>query len=266
MKHNYVPDGCFLLARQIFESAIWRDDPHVLKLFIYLMGKARHNIKPKKYPSFEIKRGELITSLAKIAEDNEYHQNSRLKIWARMKISRMLDLLEKQGYIKRLCDTYGTHISICNYNVYQDINNYKCDNGGTQVLQDCYTGVTEVLLNKKGNKDNKEKKEKNKDIYGEFKNIFLAGEEYQKLAIKYPGHHNDMIERMSQHIETKPKDPYKSHYAAILKNEDWLKKKTTTTGFKSRTEKNTEAKEEFLRNNNIQEKDITPEIKTLEAE
>ena len=224
MKHNYVPDGCFLLARQIFESAIWRDDPHVLKLFIYLMGQARHNTKPKKYPSFEIKRGELITSLAKIAEDNEYHQNGRLKIWARMKISRMLDLLEKQGYIKRLCDTYGTHISICNYNTYQDINNYKCDNGGTQVLQDCYAGVTGVLLNKK------EKNDKNEDIYGEFKNIFLTVDQYQKLSAKYNTSCDGMIERMSQHIETKNKDPYKSHYAAILKNEDWLKKKGGNSG------------------------------------
>jgi hypothetical protein len=159
MKHNYVPDGCFLLARQIFESAIWRDDPHVLKLFIYLMGQARHNTKPKKYPSFEVKRGELVTSLAKISEENEYSQNGTIKTWPRMKISRMLDLLEKQGYVKKLCDTYGTHISICNYNTYQDINNYKCDSGGTQVLQDCYSGVTGVLLNKNVKKGKNVKKE-----------------------------------------------------------------------------------------------------------
>ena len=65
-----------------------------------------------------------------------------------------------------------------------------------------------------------------KDIYGEFKNIFLKKEEYQKLLVKYSGSCDGMIERMSQHIETKSKDPYKSHYAAILKNEDWLKKKS----------------------------------------
>lgn len=159
MKHNYVPDGCFLLARQIFESAIWRDDPHVLKLFIYLMGQARHNTKPKKYPSFEIKRGELVTSLAKISEENEYSQNGTIKIWARMKISRMLDLLEKQGYIKKLCDTYGTHISICNYNTYQDINNYKCDSVVTQVGSNCDTSGKQVGINKKGKKGKNEKKE-----------------------------------------------------------------------------------------------------------
>ena len=132
MKHNYVPDGCFLLARQIFESAIWRDDPHVLKLFIYLIGKARHKEQPKKYPGFEIKQGEMVTSLAHIAEDNEFF-NRRLQQWSRAKVSRMLSLLKEQGYIEILADTYGTHISICNYSLYQDMSNYRADSGETVV-------------------------------------------------------------------------------------------------------------------------------------
>lgn len=159
MKHNYVPDGCFLLARMIFESAIWKDDPHVLKLFIYLIGNARYNSKSKKYSHFEIKRGELVTSLTKISEENEYYQNGTIKSWGRMKISRMLDILEKQGYIKRLCDTYGTHISICNYDTYQDLNSYKCDTDDTQLIHSCDTSDTPPLLNKKDKKDNKEKKD-----------------------------------------------------------------------------------------------------------
>jgi hypothetical protein len=185
MKHNYVPDGCFLLARQIFESAIWRDDPHVLKLFIYLMGQARHNSKPKKYPSFEIKRGELVTSLAKISEENEYSQNGTIKTWARMKISRMLDLLEKQGYIKKLCDTYGTHISICNYNVYQDINNYKCDTVVTQVGSSCDTGGKQVGTNKKGNKGKNGKNENPLWILPEGINS-KAWEEFEKHRAGMP--------------------------------------------------------------------------------
>jgi hypothetical protein len=168
MKHNYVPDGCFLLARMIFDSAIWRDDPHVLKLFIYLVGKARYKTTPKKYPGCEVKQGELLTSLSNISEDNEYSENGRVKIWPRMKISRMLDLLETQGYIKKLCDTYGTHISICNYSLYQDMSNYKCDTDDTEVLQGCYAGDTQVLLNKKGKKGKKGKKEDKPEEMTEF--------------------------------------------------------------------------------------------------
>lgn len=155
MKHNYVPDGCFLLARMIFDSPIWRDDPHVLKLFIYLVGKARYKTDPLKYPGFEVKHGEWVTSLSKISEDNEYTENGTIKIWSRMKISRMLDILQDQGYIEKLCDTYGTHVTVCNYSLYQDLNNYRCDTVETQMLPPRYGSVTGVLLNKKDIKEEK---------------------------------------------------------------------------------------------------------------
>jgi len=78
--------------------------------------------------------------------------------------------------------------------------------------------------------DKDKAKEEDKDTYGEFRNVFLKKEEYVKLQAKYNSNCNGMIERMSQHIETKTKDPYKSHYAAILKNEDWLMKKGKSPG------------------------------------
>jgi hypothetical protein len=155
---NYVPDGCFLLARIIFDSAIWRDDPHVLKLFIYLIGKARHNKEPKQYPGFKIKRGELVTSLSQISEDNEFY-NRTVKKWSRAKVSRMLALLKEQGYIDILADTYGTHISICNYDRFQDLDNYKTDSNETQVKRKRNASETQVSINNKDKNDNNDKKE-----------------------------------------------------------------------------------------------------------
>ena len=93
--------------------------------------------------------------------------------------------------------------------------------------------LTSPLLGAKDkdkDKDKEEDKEEDKDTYGEFKNIFMKKEEYVKLRGRYSSDCDGMIERMSQHIETKSKDPYKSHYAAILKNEDWLKKKGGNNG------------------------------------
>ena len=109
----------FILTRKIFESSIWRDDPHTLKLFIYLIGQARHSKIPKKYSGFEIKRGELVTSLSLIADNNEFFNRGRLGKWSRAKVSRMLSTLKEQGYIMILADTYGTHIKVCNYETYQ---------------------------------------------------------------------------------------------------------------------------------------------------
>ena len=165
MKHNYVPDGCFLLARMIFDSAIWRDDPHVLKLFIYLVGKARYKTTPKKYPAFEVKHGELVTSLSQMAEDNEFLQQKAVRRWSRAKVSRMLNTLQDQGYVTLIADTYGTHISICNYSLYQDLNNYKADNNETVAKQPCNGSETVPGIYKKGNKGEKGKKENNKPTW-----------------------------------------------------------------------------------------------------
>jgi hypothetical protein len=263
VKHNYVPDGCFLLARQIFESAIWRDDPHVLKLFIYLMGQARHNTKPKKYPSFEIKRGELVTSLAKISEENEYCQNGTVKTWARMKISRMLDLLEKQGYIKKLCDTYGTHVSICNYDVYQNINNYKCDTVVTQVGISCDTSGKQVGTNKKGNKGKNGKNENPLWILPEG----IKPEVWEE----FEAHRKSIKKSLTDTARTKNAnvllsslgDQQKIVDATIANRWTGLFPLKKGKVFKSRSEKNAEAKEAFL-NSVSNEKDITLTLEAIE--
>ena len=141
----------FILSREIFSSAIWLDNPHVLKLFIYLIGDARYKKEPKKYPKFQVKRGEVLTSLHILSEANEYIERGTLKKWSRAKVSRMLKVLEEQKYIKVLADTYGTHVSICNYNIYQDPSTYKANTSETQP-------------NGSENNSKKGKKEKNKDI------------------------------------------------------------------------------------------------------
>lgn len=150
----------FILTRKIFESDIWRDDPHILKLFIYLVGNARFDKKPKKYPDFEIKRGELLTSLSNIADDNEYMFNGQVQKWSRQKVSRMIDVLIKRGMIRKIADTYGTHISICNYNTYQDVSLYGADSFGTALERECYEGVTGMDIINKDNNGNKDKKER----------------------------------------------------------------------------------------------------------
>jgi hypothetical protein len=155
-----MKNGYFLLSRNIFESAIWRDDPHILKLFIYLIGKSRHSKVPKKYPRVLIKQGELVTSLSQISEDNEYIWNKGIRSWSRSKVSRMLETLEKQGYIKVMTDTYGTHISICNYKTYQNPKSYKSNSYETTLQQPCNNPATTLNINNNDNNDNNENNDK----------------------------------------------------------------------------------------------------------
>lgn len=51
--------------------------------------------------------------------------------------------------------------------------------------------------------------------YGEYKNISLTGEEYQKLKDKLQGHTDTMIDKLSRYIESSGKT-YKNHYVTIL--------------------------------------------------
>jgi hypothetical protein len=125
---------------------------------------------------------------------------------------------------------------------------------------------TTIYPNPKPNPKPKKKEIKEYSLYGEFNNVRLTDEQYQKLSDKYNGKHDGMIETMSQHIDSKKKDPYtgKTHYSAILKNDHWLDKSNgNNKGFKTRSERNSEAKEAFLNSVN-NEKDITPTLEAIE--
>ena len=158
----------FILTRQIFDSAIWKHNPHVTRLFIYLVGMARHSKKPEHYSTFSIKRGEFVTSLTDIANANRFLERGVLRSWSKQKVGRMLETLQKEGYISLLSDTYGTHISVVNYDTYQDPSKYKVDTSGTGVEQVRNRCGTDVETNKKVKNDNNDKKKHLSELFAQF--------------------------------------------------------------------------------------------------
>ena len=67
-----------------------------------------------------------------------------------------------------------------------------------------------LTTDKKGKKGKKEK-----NIYGEFKNVLLADDEYQKLKDRFNNNTDSLIENLSSYIASKGVK-YSSHYATIL--------------------------------------------------
>jgi len=122
-----IKGGYILLSRLIFESPIWFEEPNILRVFIWMIGKARYKREPKRFSHFDVNRGELVTSLAHIADDNEYMWHGKLQKISRTKISRIINKLSEHKYIEVLSDTYGTHLKVCNYDTYQDPSLYKSD-------------------------------------------------------------------------------------------------------------------------------------------
>ena len=176
----------FLLSRQIFESAIWQDDPHILKLFIYLIGQSRYDKKPKVYPNCKINRGELVTSLQEISENNHYLKHGKIQKWSRQKVARMLEVLTKQGYILLISDTYGTHVRICNYEQYQDKNSYKreiSDSSGTHVERNWNACGTQLDTTKQDKAVKQDKQDSNILVVFNFWNEMkiITHKEFEKL-------------------------------------------------------------------------------------
>lgn len=89
----------------------WYDDANTMRLFIHLLLCANH--QNKKWRGILIQRGQLITSLSKLADS--------LKL-SKMQIRNSLTKLKTTHEITHQTTTEYSIISINNYNLYQDDN------------------------------------------------------------------------------------------------------------------------------------------------
>lgn len=120
----------FKLDRKIFNSDIWLQ-PVELRLFIYLIGQARHSKEPStkyKNKGVIIERGQYLRSYRKLRDDLEYMENNAIKNYSLSRIKSAIDRLENQGRIKTEKTQLGTLFTVCNYAVYQG--SYKNNKGG----------------------------------------------------------------------------------------------------------------------------------------
>lgn len=89
-------------------------------------------------------------------------------------------------------------------------------------LNNTINNTKDIISDKSGNAPKgKTKKEKAvKEKYGEFENVLLTKEEYQKLLDRFPSDLKPRIEKLSGYVASTGK-AYKSHYATIIM---WAKK------------------------------------------
>lgn len=128
--------GFVLLSRSIQDKSLWRDDPSLLKLWIYLLMKANYNPdKVYELGSVSVRHGEVLKSYRTIAEENEYVSNNRVVQWSTSKIARMLSLLQDSGRITYKATELGTLIRINNFAKYQAFDSYKAKHGTAKKQQ-----------------------------------------------------------------------------------------------------------------------------------
>ena len=102
--------GFAKLHRKILDWE-WYNDINVSRLFIHLVLKA--NYEDKKWRGSIIKRGELITSLDKLSSETNLSMQQ-----LRTAINKLISSKE----ITRKATNQFTHITLCNYSIYQDKN------------------------------------------------------------------------------------------------------------------------------------------------
>ena len=86
---------------------------------------------------------------------------------------------------------------------------------GNLLQQNCNTEIEkeiDIELEKEGER---KKQSLPPTLYGEYKNIRLTDEEYQRLTDKLQGHTDTMIEKLSRYIKSSGKI-YQDHYITIL--------------------------------------------------
>lgn len=182
---------------------------------------SNHHLKDKNL-SFKAKG--LLSMFLSLPDDWDYSVNGIVSISkeSETSVTSTLKELKNNGYlevVKLLPNQTKTGRIEYEYNIYeipkQEGGFLRVEFQGLEFQE--VENVGQLNTNKQSTKNKKEKIIKEKDVYGEFKNVLLTKEEYEKIKEK---NLEQYIDRLSVYIESKG-TKYKSHYATIL---NWSRK------------------------------------------
>jgi len=208
-----IENGAIILARVVRESDIWNNKPAWwFKVWVYILAQVNH----KDDKTF--KRSTGFFTMNKIYEQC-FLQNDHVKYRT---IDNVIRFLKSNDMITTHKTTRGMIITVCNYNYYQDLDNYKNDTKksfGTERKRH-----ENDTINKNGN--NEKNKQEDKYIV-----------EFEKLWKKYPS--KDGVKSARKHFtatvktDENLKDINKAldNYLHHLKTEDWKRAKNGSTWF-----------------------------------
>jgi len=117
-----IEGGYILIARKLFDSDIMDKPPHYLKLWLWMLNKAFW------VDGSKLKRGQLITSIAEMQKVGGYKVGYRFRELSVGEVRSCYEDLTKNNMINTTKSTRGFIITICNYEHYQNPNNYEQHN------------------------------------------------------------------------------------------------------------------------------------------
>lgn len=211
----------------------WYGDPNMVALWIHLLISA--NWKDKKWHGVDIKRGQSVTSVSKLAEATGLTtRQTRV----------CLERLEESKQIVKQTTSHYTIITICNYDNYQDCEQTECQTNDKQSVTpmanqwqaDDKQSVTPMATTEEYKEVKKERIQENLSththharegfkIFGIFQNVKLTDSDLERIRVNFAteGLNDAFLDRcvdklsafMMQNGRT-----YTNHAAAIL---SWVK-------------------------------------------
>lgn len=154
MPKKFIRGGYILLSRRLIESEIWDKPPMYLKVWIYILTKARHKAADR------YSRGEMLISIPELQEACSHRVGYRVEKPKKHEIDNILRWLRRAGegqhgydseehtntpMITTTKTTRGMVVKVHNYNVYQDPKNYEYDSEYDNENDNATTAHTTML-------------------------------------------------------------------------------------------------------------------------
>lgn len=211
-------NGWIKLHRCLINKPIWAAaQPEQKVVLITILMLASH--EPKEWiwqgKKFTIQPGQFITSLDSLAKKSGVSKKS---------VRTALANFENLEFLANVSAKTGRLISVINWELYQSKEDEPANIAAKHRQS---TGKAPAPIKNYKNKRTKE----DKNIYGEFRNVFLTDDEYARLKTEIPLLADSAIEFLSGYIEEKGYKS-KSHYLAIKRWViDAISKKQKTVDF-----------------------------------
>lgn len=203
-------NGWIKLHRDIKYHWVFQRDDY-FKAWIFLILRANHKDNKTLFSDVlpeivEIKRGEVVSSLRNLSLD--------LK-WSPSKVRRFLQKLQKDNMIVIHDEKRWTHLTILNYDTYQDV---RIANE-TDVNQTRHRGENNIRMKKKDKNEKKSLSQKEQ--------LDIISKDIKKFKLKFPNANVRLeFDRMSDWLLSSGKR-YKN-YKAFFNN--WLRKASENSG------------------------------------
>tara|TARA_R100001443_G_scaffold29104_2_gene42349 strand:+ start:134 stop:1210 length:1077 start_codon:yes stop_codon:yes gene_type:complete len=191
---DHIRGGYILLARQMMESDFFKFTPCCREVYLWLLLSVNF-VDGKRF-----KRGQMFTSIGKIREELAWYVGFRKHQYSDNQIRTALNNLVNHDMIHTAKTTRGLHVTVCNYDTYQNPDNYDAravKKRDRRIDQHNETENKPELYQKNEKNNNNNKKEIDKGI-SEIKDKDYSSVNTSVSSYEYDNQRQEYVEVVSE--------------------------------------------------------------------